>query len=200
MKQASKLPVKWMAPESLQFGTYSTATDVWSFGVTLWEVFTFALRPYHNIPSSELINRLVNQDYRLERPTHCPPKIYETMHDCWELEPAHRPAFAALERRLAGLVQDPDLESIYEAPVRLNQDYYSLVLDQASSTEPEPPALRASSIYQAPAAQRRVASAAAPSSMAYEVPLDPADSIYSTAPGTAAGQALYTTVLTSVSV
>ncbi|KAK6619535.1 hypothetical protein RUM43_012292 [Polyplax serrata] len=88
-------PIKWYAPESFNFGTFSHASDVWSFGITLWEMFSFGQQPYGDLKGSEVI-KLVEQGERLSRPDKCPEEVYKIMEQCWNFDPSLRPTFAQL--------------------------------------------------------------------------------------------------------
>ncbi|XP_043935737.1 insulin receptor-related protein [Protopterus annectens] len=86
------LPVRWMAPEALKDGIFTTHGDVWSFGVVLWEVATLAEQPYQGL-SNEQVLRFVLNNGLLERPENCPDKLHELMRWCWQHNPRHRPTF-----------------------------------------------------------------------------------------------------------
>ncbi|XP_059425018.1 megakaryocyte-associated tyrosine-protein kinase isoform X1 [Carassius carassius] len=95
----SKLPVKWTAPEALKNKKFSTQSDVWSYGVLLWEIFSYGRQPYPKMSVSEVRER-VDQGYRMEPPDGCPPDVYSIMTSCWETEPKRRPSFHKLRERL----------------------------------------------------------------------------------------------------
>lgn len=94
-----RLPVKWLAVEALFDQQYTVKTDVWSFGILLWEIFTLGGTPYPGIPVEELFTLLKN-GYRMECPINCPPKIYEVMLQCWSDIAKHRPSFSELYKKL----------------------------------------------------------------------------------------------------
>ena len=91
------LPVRWMSPESLIYGKFSVEGDVWSFGVVMWEVFSFALQPYYGITNEE-VTEAVRRGKTLSRPDDCP--VYDLMKQCWAMDPADRITFYELHESL----------------------------------------------------------------------------------------------------
>ncbi|XP_072227933.1 fibroblast growth factor receptor 1b [Leuresthes tenuis] len=90
-----RLPVKWMAPEALFDRIYTHQSDVWSFGVLLWEIFTLGGSPYPGVPVEELF-KLLKEGHRMEKPSACTQELYLMMRDCWHAVPSHRPTFQQL--------------------------------------------------------------------------------------------------------
>uniref|UniRef100_A0A8C2H3S1 Fibroblast growth factor receptor n=1 Tax=Cyprinus carpio TaxID=7962 RepID=A0A8C2H3S1_CYPCA len=90
-----RLPVKWMAPEALYDRIYTHQSDVWSFGVLLWEIFTLGGSPYPGVPVEELF-KLLREGHRMDRPSACTQEIYLMMKDCWHAVPTQRPTFKQL--------------------------------------------------------------------------------------------------------
>ncbi|XP_036384171.1 fibroblast growth factor receptor 1b [Megalops cyprinoides] len=90
-----RLPVKWMAPEALFDRIYTHQSDVWSFGVLLWEIFTLGGSPYPGVPVEELF-KLLKEGHRMDRPASCTPQLYMIMKECWHAVPCQRPTFAQL--------------------------------------------------------------------------------------------------------
>uniref|UniRef100_A0A8C8RNE6 Tyrosine-protein kinase n=1 Tax=Pelusios castaneus TaxID=367368 RepID=A0A8C8RNE6_9SAUR len=95
----SKLPVKWTAPEALKHNKFSTKSDVWSYGILLWEVFSYGRAPYPKMTLKE-VAELVEKGHRMEAPEECPPFIYALMKSCWETEPGKRPSFKKITEKL----------------------------------------------------------------------------------------------------
>ncbi|XP_071373051.1 megakaryocyte-associated tyrosine-protein kinase isoform X2 [Centroberyx affinis] len=95
----AKLPVKWTAPEALKKEKFSTRSDVWSYGVLLWEIFSYGRQPYPKMSLKEVKER-VEEGYRMEAPEDCPPGVYSLMRSCWEKEARRRPSFHKLREKL----------------------------------------------------------------------------------------------------
>lgn len=102
------LPIKWMPPEAFLDGIFTSKTDVWSFGVLLWEVFSLGLMPYTGLPNRDVM-QLVTGGGRLDAPSGCPLPIYRIMAECWNCSPEERPTFSNLLERLTTCTQDPDV-------------------------------------------------------------------------------------------
>ncbi len=90
------LPVRWMAIEALMERRYTTKSDVWSFGVLLWEIMSLGAAPYPSVPSVEELYRVLQKGHRMEKPPNCSIDIYNIMRMCWQPEPIHRPSFSEL--------------------------------------------------------------------------------------------------------
>uniref|UniRef100_A0A3Q2R427 non-specific protein-tyrosine kinase n=1 Tax=Fundulus heteroclitus TaxID=8078 RepID=A0A3Q2R427_FUNHE len=93
----SRLPIKWMAPESINFRRFTSASDVWMFGVCVWEIFSMAQQPFFWLENGQVINQL-ESGVRLQKPQTCPPTIYGLLTRCWAYEPHSRPTFGELVR------------------------------------------------------------------------------------------------------
>jgi insulin receptor len=87
-----RLPVRWMAPESLSDNICTSASDAWSYGIVLWEIVTFSAYPYQGLSNDEVIKRVI-QGYTMPRPEHCPDKLYNIMERCWRKNDRDRPTF-----------------------------------------------------------------------------------------------------------
>lgn len=102
------LPVKWMPPEAFLDGIFTSKTDVWSFGVLLWEVMSLGYMPYPGRGNHEVM-QLVTSGGRLEPPSNCPSPVYHIMVQCWNAVPEDRPNFTLILERLGYCLQDPDV-------------------------------------------------------------------------------------------
>ncbi|XP_041483640.1 tyrosine-protein kinase HTK16-like [Lytechinus variegatus] len=102
-------PVKWYAPESIYYGTFSHASDVWSFGVTLWEMNSRGSQPYGEKTGAEVIKQIEN-GHRLSRPDGCPQNVYHIMQKCWSYKPCNRPTFSQLNDMFR---DDPEYGAFY---------------------------------------------------------------------------------------
>ncbi|XP_052793363.1 tyrosine-protein kinase CSK-like isoform X2 [Mya arenaria] len=97
-----KFPIKWTAPESLRDNKFTSKSDMWSFGILLWEIYSFGRVPYPRIPLADVVMH-VERGYRMEAPEGCPPEIYTIMTDAWKKDPKERPTFATVQKRLQEL-------------------------------------------------------------------------------------------------
>ena len=95
MSRDKRLPIRWMAPEINKTLKYSTATDVWAFGVVLWEEFMCGSWPYHDVPDA-MVFAYIEQGNRLDKPDSMPDDLYLVMHSCMEKCPEYRPTFSEL--------------------------------------------------------------------------------------------------------
>ncbi|XP_073479500.1 activated CDC42 kinase 1-like [Aquarana catesbeiana] len=96
MSPHRKIPFAWCAPESLKFGTFSHPSDVWMFGVTMWEMFTYGQDPWLGLNGRQILAAIEREAERLECPDDCPPALYNVMMKCWAYIPKERPNFASL--------------------------------------------------------------------------------------------------------
>ncbi|XP_068753386.1 ephrin type-A receptor 7-like isoform X3 [Montipora capricornis] len=101
----ARLPVKWMPPESLFLGESSTMSDVWSYGIVLWEIFTIGDSPYPGVKSREVAS-LLEGGYRMPRPVHISEELYSVMSECWSEKPEDRPTFPWICTAMRRLMAD----------------------------------------------------------------------------------------------
>ncbi|XP_031551093.1 focal adhesion kinase 1-like isoform X2 [Actinia tenebrosa] len=100
-----KLPIKWMAPESINFRRFTSASDAWMFGVCIWEILMYGIKPFQGVKNNEVIGK-IEQGERLPLPHNCPPALYHLMTECWSYEPSKRPTFQDIKTRLSVIVQE----------------------------------------------------------------------------------------------
>ncbi|XP_030748284.1 tyrosine-protein kinase CSK [Sitophilus oryzae] len=102
--ESAKLPIKWTAPEALKHNKFSNKSDMWSFGILLWEIYSFGRVPYPRIPLADVV-RHVENGYKMEAPEGCPPEIYQIMRQAWDFYPEKRPNFHEVKTKLTQLKQ-----------------------------------------------------------------------------------------------
>ncbi|XP_070000125.1 tyrosine-protein kinase HTK16 isoform X2 [Penaeus vannamei] len=93
--EGGRWPLKWYAPESINYGTFTHSSDVWSYGITLWEMYTFGNQPYGELPGHKILE-LIEKNERLPRPERCPKGVFELMLRCWNYKAKCRPSFREL--------------------------------------------------------------------------------------------------------
>uniref|UniRef100_A0A4W5MF04 Tyrosine-protein kinase n=1 Tax=Hucho hucho TaxID=62062 RepID=A0A4W5MF04_9TELE len=98
-RTAGKWPLKWYAPECMNFHKFSSKSDVWSFGVTMWEAFSYGGKPYKKMKGPEVISFIASGS-RMECPSGCPDRMYALMKDCWTYKHEDRPGFVKVEERM----------------------------------------------------------------------------------------------------
>ncbi|KAI7792364.1 putative receptor-type tyrosine-protein kinase FLT3 [Triplophysa rosa] len=102
-----RLPVKWMAPESIFKGVYTMQSDVWAYGILLWEIFSLGVTPYPGITVNNTFYTMIESGYHMEQPYYAADSLYKVMCHCWSLDPVDRPCFSKLvafmEKKLAAL-------------------------------------------------------------------------------------------------
>ncbi|XP_034560623.1 focal adhesion kinase 1-like isoform X9 [Notolabrus celidotus] len=104
-----KLPIKWMAPESINFRRFTSASDVWMFGVCMWEILMYGIKPFQGVKNNDVIGRIENGE-RLAMPPQCPPTLYSLMTKCWSYDPSKRPRFTELKTQLSTILEEEKLQ------------------------------------------------------------------------------------------
>ncbi|XP_003974642.2 fibroblast growth factor receptor 1-A isoform X3 [Takifugu rubripes] len=129
-----RLPVKWMAPEALFDRIYTHQSDVWSFGVLLWEIFTLGGSPYPGVPVEELF-KLLKEGHRMDKPSTCTHELYMMMRDCWNAVPSQRPTFKQLVEDLDRCLAMTSNQEYLELSMPLDQCYPDTRSSTCSSGE-----------------------------------------------------------------
>ncbi|XP_058505577.1 platelet-derived growth factor receptor beta [Solea solea] len=105
-KGSTFLPLKWMAPESIFHNLYTTLSDVWSYGILLWEIFTLGGTPYPDLPMNELFYSALKRGYRMTKPAHASEEVYDIMTKCWDEKFETRPDFSFLVHTVGNMLTD----------------------------------------------------------------------------------------------
>lgn len=124
-KGSTFLPVKWMAPESIFDNLYTTLSDVWSYGVLLWEIFSLGGTPYPGMMVDSTFYNKIKSGYRMAKPDHATSEVYEIMVQCWNSEPEKRPSFYHLSEIVENLL-----------PGQYKKSYEKIHLDFLKSDHP----------------------------------------------------------------
>ncbi|CAD5215173.1 unnamed protein product [Bursaphelenchus xylophilus] len=135
--QGGKIPIRWTAPEAISHNKYTAASDVWSFGVVMWEVCSFGERPYWDWTNHKVIQE-VQGGFRLPRPMDCPVSLHEVMLECWQQERHKRPSFEQLVQRLSALLHQAQEEVSYSMVI---ENSPSLMHPRPSPPMTAPPVL-----------------------------------------------------------
>ncbi|XP_019133235.2 vascular endothelial growth factor receptor 2 isoform X2 [Larimichthys crocea] len=133
-KGDARLPLKWMAPETIFDRVYTTQSDVWSFGVLLWEIFSLGASPYPGVCIDESFCRRLKEGTRMRPPEYATTEIYQTMLDCWLDRPTDRPTFTELVEHLGNLLQASAQQD--------GKDYIPLTAVNEAERSPVTPDLR----------------------------------------------------------
>nr|NP_001084070.1 ephrin type-B receptor 1-A precursor [Xenopus laevis]Q91571.1 RecName: Full=Ephrin type-B receptor 1-A; AltName: Full=Tyrosine-protein kinase receptor XEK; Flags: Precursor [Xenopus laevis]AAA74888.1 receptor tyrosine kinase [Xenopus laevis] len=101
-----KIPVRWTAQEAIAYRKFTSASDVWSYGIVMWEVMSYGERPYWTMSNQDVINA-IEQDYRLPPPMDCPAALHQLMLDCWQKDRNSRPRLAEIVNTLRPMIRNP---------------------------------------------------------------------------------------------
>ncbi|XP_005946405.1 ephrin type-A receptor 7 isoform X1 [Maylandia zebra] len=123
-----KIPVRWTAPEAIQYRKFTSASDVWSYGVVMWEVMSYGERPYWDMSNQDVI-KAIEEGYRLPAPMDCPPGLHQLMLDCWQKDRAERPKFDQIVGILDKMIRNPNT---LKTPVGTCTRPISPLLDQST--------------------------------------------------------------------
>ncbi|KAM4854583.1 ephrin type-A receptor 5 isoform 5-T5 [Thomomys bottae] len=118
--RGGKIPIRWTAPEAIAFRKFTSASDVWSYGIVMWEVVSYGERPYWEMTNQDVI-KAVEEGYRLPSPMDCPDALYQLMLDCWQKERNSRPKFDDIVNMLDKLIRNPSsLKTLVNASSRVS--------------------------------------------------------------------------------
>lgn len=106
VKGNARLPVKWMSPESIFECVYTFESDVWSYGILLWEIFSLGNSPYPGMPVDAKFYKLIKEGYRMDAPDFAPSEMYQIMRSCWDADPFNRPPFRKVVERIEQQLSD----------------------------------------------------------------------------------------------
>ncbi|KDR13786.1 hypothetical protein L798_12081, partial [Zootermopsis nevadensis] len=162
------LPVRWMAPESLKDGVFTSHSDVWSYGVVLWEMATLASQPYQGLSNDQVLRYVIDGGV-MERPENCPDRLYQLMRLCWQHKPMARPPFVDLValllpdvspdftkvsfyhseegRELCGPLR-PEMTDDPSTPLRVTRDVEDFSLGDGSDDDEEGPEMDVEACFQ----------------------------------------------------
>uniref|UniRef100_A0A8D3EEJ7 receptor protein-tyrosine kinase n=1 Tax=Scophthalmus maximus TaxID=52904 RepID=A0A8D3EEJ7_SCOMX len=104
--RGGKIPIRWTAPEAIAYRKFTSASDVWSYGIVMWEVMSYGERPYWEMSNQDVI-KAIEESYRLPGPMDCPEALYHLMMDCWQRERSSRPKFDEIVCLLDKLIRNP---------------------------------------------------------------------------------------------
>ncbi|XP_034060389.1 ephrin type-A receptor 7 isoform X5 [Gymnodraco acuticeps] len=123
-----KIPVRWTAPEAIQYRKFTSASDAWSYGIVMWEVMSYGERPYWDMSNQDVI-KAIEEGYRLPAPMDCPPGLHQLMLDCWQKDRAERPKFDQIVSILDKMIRNPNT---LKTPVGTCTRPISPLLDQST--------------------------------------------------------------------
>ncbi|XP_041950540.1 ephrin type-A receptor 7 isoform X1 [Alosa sapidissima] len=127
-EQGGKIPVRWTATEAIQYRKFTSASDVWSYGIVMWEVMSYGERPYWDMSNQDVI-KAIEEGYRLPAPMDCPPGLHQLMLDCWQKDRADRPKFDQIVGILDKMIRNP---STLKTPMGTCTRPISPLLDQST--------------------------------------------------------------------
>ncbi|EDL37948.1 Eph receptor A5, isoform CRA_a [Mus musculus] len=118
--RGGKIPIRWTAPEAIAFRKFTSSSDVWSYGIVMWEVVSYGERPYWEMTNQDVI-KAVEEGYRLPSPMDCPAALYQLMLDCWQKDRNSRPKFDEIVNMLDKLIRNPSsLKTLVNASSRVS--------------------------------------------------------------------------------
>ncbi|XP_033642938.1 tyrosine-protein kinase ABL1-like [Asterias rubens] len=128
----AKFPIKWTAPESLAYNKFSNKSDIWAFGILLWEIATYGSSPYPGLELQHVYEKL-ERGYRMERPEGCPADVYKLMLKCWEWKATDRPNFIGIQEEMNNMFQNSSIAEEVEKSLHRRREPPMLPAKQRSS-------------------------------------------------------------------
>nr|CAH8822537.1 unnamed protein product [Trichobilharzia regenti] len=135
-RNGAKFPIKWTAPEGLSYYIFSSKSDVWAFGVVLWELATYGLSPYPGVELHDVYH-LLEKGYRMERPHGCPEAVYSIMLRCWAWDPNLRPSFSEIHAELEQMYATMNIEA--EVAMELEKQQTGNFIPPSQQQHQQPP-------------------------------------------------------------
>ncbi|KAM6977933.1 ephrin type-B receptor 2-like [Aplochiton taeniatus] len=123
-----KIPIRWTAPEAIQYRKFTCSSDGWSYGIVMWEVMSYGERPYWDMSNQDVINA-IEQDYRLPPPMDCPSALHQLMLDCWQKDRNNRPKFSQIVSTLDKMIRNP---TCLKATTPLSSSVHLPLLDRST--------------------------------------------------------------------
>uniref|UniRef100_A0A3P8NMH7 receptor protein-tyrosine kinase n=1 Tax=Astatotilapia calliptera TaxID=8154 RepID=A0A3P8NMH7_ASTCA len=123
-----KIPIRWTAPEAIQYRKFTSSSDCWSYGIVMWEVMSYGERPYWDMSNQDVINA-IEQDYRLPPPMDCPSALHQLMLDCWQKDRNNRPKFSQIVSTLDKMIRNPNS---LKAMTPLSSSVHLALLDRST--------------------------------------------------------------------
>ncbi|KAF4086259.1 hypothetical protein AMELA_G00104810 [Ameiurus melas] len=137
--RGGKIPIRWTAPEAIAYRKFTSASDVWSYGIVMWEVMSYGERPYWDMSNQDVI-KAIEEGYRLPAPMECPVALHQLMLECWQRERSERPKFSQIVNMLDKLIRNPNtLKRMGGETSRSHaQKSHPSILNHTPSIEPSP--------------------------------------------------------------
>ncbi|KAK3560743.1 hypothetical protein QTP86_016553 [Hemibagrus guttatus] len=137
--RGGKIPIRWTAPEAIAYRKFTSASDVWSYGIVMWEVMSYGERPYWDMSNQDVI-KAIEEGYRLPAPMECPVALHQLMLECWQRERSERPKFSQIVNMLDKLIRNPNtLKRMGGETSRSHkQKSHPSALNHTPSIEPSP--------------------------------------------------------------
>ncbi|KAK0399031.1 hypothetical protein QR680_002875 [Steinernema hermaphroditum] len=137
-----KLPISWCAPECINYLKFTTASDVWAYAVTLWEMFSYGQMPWYGLTGAQILDAVDNKKMKLECPDACPVEFYQFMCQCWTHDPDRRPTFADLVQTLPDIMPQIlkavcDCRDGIPDHLQFSKNEKIILLDRAPSSYPD---------------------------------------------------------------